>query len=108
MNQVLALSAVKQAALVRHGEISSRELIRAHVLRIAEVNPRLNAAIEVFTGPAMEAATAADRRIAAGEARRFEGVPFSVKDSIEIAGAVCTAGTVGRARACPAERDAAL
>src|SRR5690349_11987785 len=62
MNPVLALSAVKQAALIRDGELSSRDLIRAHVDRVAEVNPRINAAIEVCTGRATEPAAAADRR----------------------------------------------
>src|SRR5262249_59714520 len=48
------------------------------------------------------------RRIAAGDARPLEGVPFSVKDSIEIEGVSCTAGTTGRAHAAPAARDATL
>jgi len=108
MNQVLALPATQQANLLRSRAISSVELVRAHLGRIAEVNPRVNAVIEILTEQALRSAADSDARMAAGNARLFEGVPFSVKDSIEIAGAVCTAGTVGRRNAAPATRDATL
>jgi len=96
------------AQLIRERSISSTELVRAHLDKIAQVNPRINATVEVFTERAMKDAAAADQRIAAGEARSLEGLPFSVKDSIEIEGAVCTAGTIGREHAPPATRDATL
>src|SRR5882757_6509725 len=102
MDQILALSATRMAQLIRERSISATELVRAHLEQIDRVNPRINAAIEVFAQRAIEEAAAADQRIAAGEARPLEGVPFSVKDSIEIEGAVCTAGTIGRAHAPPA------
>src|SRR5436190_17288374 len=108
MNQVLALSATSMSQLIRERSISATELVRAHLEHIARVNPRINAAVEVFSERAIEQAATADRRIAAGEGRSLEGVPFSVKDSIEIEGAVCTAGTIGRQHAPPATRDATL
>src|SRR5712692_873737 len=108
MDQVLTLSATRMAQLIRERSISSTELVRAHLDKIAQVNPRINATVEVFTERAMKDAAAADQRIAAGEARSLEGLPFSVKDSIEIEGAVCTAGTIGREHAPPATRDATL
>ena len=108
MNQVLALSAIQQAELLRTRQLSSVELVRAHLDRIAEVNPRINAVIEVFVEKGLQSAADSDARIAAGTARPFEGVPFSVKDSIEIAQTVCTAGTIGRRGAAPAIRDATL
>src|SRR4051812_28111854 len=108
MNQLLALSATRMAQLLRDRAISSAELVRAHLEQIERVNPRINAAVEVFAGPALAQARLADGRIAAGEGRPFEGVPFSVKDSIQIEGAVCTAGTTGREHAPPAARDATL
>ena len=84
MNEVLALSGVEQARLIRKGQISSEELIDAHLARIAEVNPALNAVVEVLPPPAW--------RDVDGP---LSGVPFSVKDSIEVEGTVCSAGHPG-------------
>ena len=109
MLEILGFSATHQARLVRQRSISSVELVQAHLDRIAEVNPRIHAVIEVFAAPALAAAEAADRALAGGApAGPLCGVPFSIKDSIELAGAVCTAGTVGRRQAPPATRDATL
>lgn len=95
MNEVLALSGVKQAALIREGQISSSELFEAHRAHITKINRALNAVIDFV--PSGVAATGA-----------FEGVPFSVKDSIQIQGQPCTAGTLGYRNALPARADAAL
>jgi amidase len=105
MTEILCLSAIEQARLIREREISATELIGAHLDRIAEVNPAINAAIDIFADRAKAEATFADRSPSAG---RLHGVPFSVKDSIEIAGTVCTAGTVGRRNAAVSEKDATL
>lgn len=95
MNEVLSLSGVKQAALVREGQISSDELLEAHRTHIGKINPPLNAVI-ALTPPGVAASGP------------FEGVPFSVKDSIQILGQPCTAGTLGYRHAPPAANDAAL
>jgi amidase len=103
------LSAREQARLVREGGVSSRELIAAHLDRIAAVNPELHAAVEVQSGRALEDAAAADREQAAGSLRGpLHGVPFSIKDSLEQAGSRCTAGTWGRGNAAPSTADATL
>src|SRR4051794_835108 len=39
MKDIVALSGVRQAALVRTGEISSLELVEAHIRRIEAINP---------------------------------------------------------------------
>ncbi|SPF50709.1 Amidase [Candidatus Sulfopaludibacter sp. SbA4] len=101
VKEVLALSATQQARLIRDREISSEELIQAHLDRIAQVNPAINAAVEVLGERALaEARNAPDGPL--------HGVPFSIKDSIELAGTVCTAGTLGRAHAAPSTEDATL
>ena len=106
---ILALSGLAQGRLLESRELSSRELVQAHLARIAAVNLALNAVVEVFGERALREAGAADHRIARGEALSpFDGVPFSVKDSIEIEGAVCTAGTLGFRDRPPATRDATL
>jgi amidase len=109
MEEVLALSGTRQAALIRDGELSSRALVEAHLARIDEVNPALNAVVEVLRDSALCAADVVDRRRAAGEPMRpLEGVPFSIKDSIEVAGTVCSAGTLGFRNAEPSNQDATL
>jgi amidase len=109
MKEVLALSGTQQARLIREGAISSRDLISAHLDRIGEVNPYLNAAVEVLREPALAEAGAVDRRRADGlKLRPLEGVPFSVKDSIEVAGTVCSAGTLGYSANSPSPADATL
>ena len=105
MDEVLGLSAAGQARLIRERKIGSTELIEAHLRRIERVNPRLNAVAELLAEMAMAEARAADN----GEARgALHGVPFTVKDSIELAGTVCTAGTLGRRSAARSGADATL
>ncbi len=106
--KVLESSGSAQAAMLRRGEISSLELVETHLARIGQVNPGLNAVVEVLRDSALAAARESDLRLARGEARPFEGVPFSVKDSIEVRGTVCSAGTLGYRNNPPSQRDATL
>jgi amidase len=109
MNEVLTYSGLAQARLIRQGEISSAELVNAHLERIAEVNPRLNAVVEVLAETALEGARAADARRADGALLGpLDGVPFSIKDSIEVAGTSCSAGTLGFRNAPHSTCDATL
>lgn len=106
---MLELGAVDMAKLVRDKEISSRELVAAHLERIASVNPRVNAVVTLMADQALIEADSADSELAHGELRGpLHGVPFSVKDSIDVAGVKTTAGTWGRRNADPASKDAAL
>jgi len=101
------LSATRQAQLVRERQISSRELVAAHLEQIAAVEPRIHATVEVLAERALREAEAADRALARGEAAGpLHGVPFSIKDSLEVVGTVCTAGALGRAGAAPSTQDA--
>ena len=52
------------AQLIRSGEVSSREVIDAHLERISEVNLRVNAVVEVLETSARAAADAADSAVA--------------------------------------------
>lgn len=107
MTDLLALSGTAQARLIRNGDISSTELVDAHLQRIEEVNPKLNAVVEVLAHPARQAAATVDQQRAQGAVLGpLAGVPFSIKDSIEVEGTVCTAGTLGLQSAAPSVRDA--
>lgn len=104
-SELLALPAVAQARLIRERQIGSLELIDAHLAQIEKINPRLNAVTEVLAERARAAARQADGSPPAGP---LHGVPFSIKDSIEVAGTVSTAGTIGRRAAEPSTADATL
>lgn len=76
------LDATAQAALVRAGEVSPRELVLLAFNRIAKLNPRLNAVVTLL---AERALAAAERPPVAGAP--FAGVPMLLKDaSIQVEG----------------------
>ncbi|HEV2447496.1 MAG TPA: amidase family protein [Candidatus Sulfopaludibacter sp.] len=105
----MRLSGTAMGRLVRAGPVSSIELIEAHLGRIEEANPSLNAVVETLADSARRAARESDARRAKGALLGpLDGVPFSIKDSIEVAGTVCTAGTLGFRNAPPSARDATL
>lgn len=90
MNELLQRSASSLATALQKKEISAEELMQLHLERIALVNPKLNALVALDAEAALQAARAADTRLALGQARGpLEGVPFSVKDWIDAAGLPC-------------------
>src|SRR5437868_5524535 len=70
------------AALVRAGDLSARELVEASLNRIAELDPSLNAFVDVFADEALAGADA----IGPGDPRPFAGVPIAIKNNRAIAG----------------------
>ena len=77
------------AALVRAGEVSSRELVQASLDRIAEVEPEINAFVDVFADEALAAADA----VRSGDERPLAGVPVAVKNNVPMAGKRLTFGS---------------
>lgn len=106
MNRILTLSGLAQGRLIREGALSSAELVEAHIERAGEVNPRLNAVVEMLADGARKAAREADKRRT--PLSPLDGVPFSIKDSIEVAGTSCSAGTLGLRNSPPSTCDATL
>ena len=97
------------AELIRLGTISSRELVAAHLSQIERTDPALNAVVALLADSAMKAADEADEKRARGEfSGPLHGVPFSIKDSIDVRGVRTTAGTLGRRNAPTAKSDATL
>jgi amidase len=76
------------AALVRAGEVTSRELIEASLERIDALNPELNAFVDVFHDEALAAAAA----VHPGDERPFAGVPVAIKNNRAVAGHRLTYG----------------
>jgi aspartyl-tRNA(Asn)/glutamyl-tRNA(Gln) amidotransferase subunit A len=86
----LTLAAARAGLLNK--EFSATELAEAHVEAI-EAARSLNAFITETPERALEMAAESDRRIAAGAARRLEGVPLAIKDLFCTQGVLTTAGS---------------
>ena len=97
---------VRQAELVRAGEVSSRELVELYLERIERLDPELNAFRKVMAERALVDAQQADGRRGAGDDRPLLGVPIAVKDVEDVTGEVTRFGT--DAFSTPAASDSEL
>jgi amidase len=93
--------------MIRAREVTSRQVVDAHLARIEEVNPIVNAVTVTLGVAARDAATAVDRAVAAGAPLGpLAGVPFTVKENIDMAGAATTWGVAALAgQVASAARD---
>jgi amidase len=93
MQATLFQSATDAAKVVRHKEVSSRELTEMLLTRIEDANPALNAVVELRREAALQEAEAADEATAHGEeAGPLHGVPMTIKDSFNVVGLHTTWG----------------
>ena len=93
MTEPWELSATEQAAAVKSGDVSSVELVQAHLDRIEAVNPTVNAVTRTMPEISLAAAAAIDAARAAGEPLGpLAGVPFTIKENIDVAGQATTHG----------------
>ena len=101
MNSLIYASATTLAQKIRTKEVSAEAVMRAHLDRIAAVNPRINAVVQLADG-ALSQARAADAALAQGEdLGPLHGVPFTVKDIFDTAGIISAAGLENRRRHVP-------
>src|SRR6266540_2772231 len=96
------LHAHEQAARLRSGEISSRDLTEAHLQVAERQNRALNAWLSIDRERALEEADAADVRLAVARAEGDHainalhpllGIPVGLKDLVSIRGGQATAGS---------------
>ncbi|MCA9670029.1 MAG: amidase [Myxococcales bacterium] len=113
---MLGRGALEQAALLRSRELSPVELVEAHIERIEQVNPQLNAVVGLRFEAARREAREAEQRLAAaaggaggrvaeGAVPPLLGVPCTVKETFALEGFVHSGGSYNR-REHRAARDA--
>ena len=102
MDDLHALSAVRLAGLMRSGEVSCREVVEAHLARIAAVDGHVHAITVTLAADARAAADRADaRRRSGAQLPALHGVPFTVKESLDCLGSPTTFGVRALADALP-------
>lgn len=104
MSDVVKWPATKIAETIRSREVSCEEVIRAYIARIEEVNPKLNAVVQLCSDRAITEARAADQALARNEVTGpLHGVPITIKDNLDTAGVISTGGTKGRKEFLPTD-----
>ncbi len=92
-SDMIYFDATKLAELIRTREISSVEVVQAHLDRIDALNPKINAVVTVADG-VLKAARAAEAAVLSGEnLGPLHGVPFTAKDSIDSANVLTQRGS---------------
>src|SRR5439155_20957760 len=86
MSEIWQLPATELAQRIARRQLSSVEVVDAHLARIEAVNPALNAVVRVLADEARAAAVKADHRQPAGDPiRPLHAVPLPVKKNIDMA-----------------------
>jgi aspartyl-tRNA(Asn)/glutamyl-tRNA(Gln) amidotransferase subunit A len=92
-DKIIYLDASRIAELIAKRELSPVEVMQAHLDRIAEVNPKVNAIVTIADG-ALDAAKKAEAAVKSDtRLGPLHGVPFTVKDSIDTAGVLTQRGS---------------
>jgi amidase len=108
MPNLTFLSAVSMAEQIRQKKLSAIELVEAHLTRIEQLNPKLNAFVKIDAEGARRQAKVADAAVRNGKKLGvLHGVPLSIKSAIEVAGLPWETGTKLRA-GIMGEHDAPL
>jgi aspartyl-tRNA(Asn)/glutamyl-tRNA(Gln) amidotransferase subunit A len=105
---IVAAGVLGLAAAVRAGRVSARDAVDCYLGRIARHGSELGAFLAVSDAAARDAAASLDRRRRQGSPLgALAGVPFAVKDNLDVAGLLTSAG-IGVLRGTMPERDAVV
>lgn len=93
--ELTALGAIAIARMVRAGEVSAAEVVAAHLLRVGELDQSLNALTRLDAVQAMDSADQLDLQLRRdpSSAGLLAGVPFVVKDNVDVHGQATTCGS---------------
>ncbi|MEO8285844.1 MAG: amidase [Chloroflexota bacterium] len=104
MQDLTKLTAVELTDVIRSRRASATEVLEAHLARIREENPRLNAVITLDEEGARKQAREADDALARGELwGPLHGLPMTLKDGHSTKGMRTTSGYEPLANYVPAE-----
>ncbi len=103
--QLLGRDLTSLSVALATGGIGSVELVGQVLAAVEASQAPLNAYISVDAEGALAAAARSDAQRRRGAARPLEGLPIAVKDNIDVAGMVSTAGMETRRHAPPATLD---
>ncbi|WP_245900787.1 amidase family protein [Deinococcus yavapaiensis] len=104
MTNILDLDVTALLSSLQRGEVSAVDVTSAYLARIEQVNPQVNAVLEVNP----EALDVAARLDASGERGSLFGVPVLLKDNIDTADELHTSAGAWNLREHRAKRDAPL
>jgi fatty acid amide hydrolase 2 len=98
VSDLIQLSALALRDRIHSGQVTSRQVVDAHIARIEAVNPIINAVVKTRYDLARSEADAADARIAkdSSDLPAFLGVPCTVKEHFQLAGFPQTGGLLRR------------
>src|ERR1700733_4142439 len=111
VDDIFYSSLIDMAEGVRARKFSPVELVDAHLSRIHELNPKLNAFVVVDSQRARDRAVLAEAALSSNAKSQsvgpLHGVPISIKSSIDVVGLPCECGSFLRKGNVPSE-DAPL
>lgn len=88
------MPATELVARMRRGQVSAREVMRAHLAQIERINPEVNAVVTLVAERAMADAAKADEAIARKRpVGPLHGLPVAHKDLVDTAGIRTTRGS---------------
>jgi len=103
--QLLSADLHSQSQWLHSGQISAVQLARQQLAAIHASQPVINSYLAIDEDAVLAAASRSDARRARGLAGPLEGLPIAVKDNIDVAGHVTTAGMATRRDSAPASTD---
>lgn len=93
MDHLARLDVSGMLAAYRDGRLTPHKVVGAALTRIDRLDGKVNAIVLAMREDALRRAEESARRWREGRARPLEGVPFGLKDTIDIAGVRTTAGS---------------
>ncbi|KJH50573.1 hypothetical protein DICVIV_03247 [Dictyocaulus viviparus] len=100
-DKLLRISATEAVRLIASRKLTSKELVEAYIYRIEQVNDLINAVVVTLFDDAIDKAENIDQLIADYDdqkliemvkRRPLLGVPFTVKDALNVNGRIITCG----------------